>query len=58
MIFRTFINHKKKEILIKSAISGSGGCSGSELRVYTYNEMFAIPRIPDNYTVKVEEHTE
>lgn len=52
MDFRLFINHEKKEILLKSIVVGTGGCSGSGLSGRSYYSVLQVPNLPAGYTFK------
>lgn len=53
MKYKVFISHKNKEVLIKSSVTKSGAC-GSENEYYSWTRVFQIPKVPKDYTLRVE----
>jgi hypothetical protein len=54
MDYRLFISHKKKQILLKSIVVGTGGCAGSGLRGRSYYSILQVPKLPSGYTFRAE----
>ncbi len=53
MAYKVFISHQNKEVLIKSSVTKSGSC-GSENEYYSWTKVFKIPKVPQDYTLRVD----